>query len=136
MKIRKATLKDLDECVNVCKTPELRLGTGRYPDKKYLKEFLGSFFLVAEENNKIVGLLVGEKSKGKWVALNILGISKRHRGKGVGKLLINEFKKISKRLGFKYIYLIAPKWNKNTIKFYEKDGFIRRDDYIYFYKWI
>lgn len=135
MEIRKAKLNDLNECQKISKTPELYLDYyGRRPDKAYLKEFLGPLFLVAIENKKIIGYIVGEKNKAKIVSINIIVVDKLQRGKGIGKLLLNEFILIAKKLKFKDLYLLAPKWNSKTLEFYKKAGFTEMKYYSYFTK--
>ncbi len=137
MKIRNARLKDLKKCAALSKTPELRLGyfTESYPNMKYLKEFLGNLFIVAEDElRNILGYLVGEKEKAGVVCLNLLVVNKKYRGKGIGKLLLKEFLKRSKKLSLKSIYFLAPNWNKKTLEFYRKNGFTEMKRYTYFTK--
>ncbi len=57
---------------------------------------------------------------------NILSIvvDKRERGKGLGKLLIDEFEKISKKNNKAFLTLSVRKANKNAIAFYKKVRFI------------
>lgn len=135
MIIRQAKKSDLKECEKLTKIPELQLGySERYPDVKYLGEFLDDIFLVVEDESTIVGCLVAEKEKAGVVSLNILVVDKNYRGKKVGKTLMNEFVKISRKMKLKDIYLLAPKWNKKTLKFYKSLGFLEMKNYSYFTK--
>ena len=91
MKIRKAREKDLKYCEELSRINELQLDTRKYPDKKYFREFLGSLFLVAEEKGEVVGYVLGEKEKAGLSSLNLMAVDKKQRGKGIGKLLLEQF---------------------------------------------
>ena len=134
MKIRTAKKKDLVECEKISKVSELLIGTKKYPDKKYLNEFLGPLFIIAEDKAKIVGYILGEKEKAKVISLNLLVVDRRNMGKGIGKLLLNEFLKRAKKLGFKDLYTFVPRWNEKTMEFYRKNGFYEMKNYAYFFK--
>ncbi len=134
MKIRKARKEDLKYCAELSRINELQLDTRKYPDKRYFGEFLGSLFLVAEEKREIIGYVLGEKEKAGLSSLNLMAVDKKHRGKGIGKLLLDKFCENSKNMGLKGVYLFAPKWNKETLKFYEKHGFTKMKYYVYFTK--
>ena len=134
MKIRKAKEKDIKYCVELSRINELQLDTRKYPDKKYFKEFLGPLFIVAEDKGNILGYVLGEKEKAGLSSLNLMAVQKNLRSKGIGKLLLEKFCENSKKLGLKEVYLFAPKWNKKTLNFYEKNGFIKMKHYVYFIK--
>lgn len=135
MIIRKAQLKDLKECEKISRIRELDLDYYRNgPNVKYLKDFLDQIFLVAVEDNNVLGYIIGEKNKSKFIFINIIVVDKKHRGKGVGKLLLKEFEKIAKKMKFKEIGLLSPKWNKKTLEFYKKSGFYEMKYYTYFTK--
>ena len=135
MKIRKATIKDLKECEKISQIPELDLDYyGNRPSVKYLRQFLDQIFLVATEENKVVGYIMGEKNKYKFIFINLIAVDKKYRGKGAGKLLLKEFEKNAKKMKFKEIGLLSPKWNKKTLEFYKKAGFYEMKYYTYFTK--
>ena len=132
--IRTARKTDLNECAKLSKLSELQIDERKYPDKKYLSEFLGSLFVVAEDNKKVIGYALGEKEKYKVVSLNILVVDKKFRGRGIGKLLLNEFIKRAKELGLKELYTFVPKWNEKTMNFYKNNKFYDMKYYAYFTK--
>lgn len=134
MKIRTAKKNDLIECEKISKVSELLLNSKTYPDRKYLIEFLGPLFIIAEEDNKIAGYILGEKEKAKILSLNLLVVDRKKRGKGLGKLLLNEFLKRAKKLGFKELYSFVPRWNEKTMEFYKRNGFSEMKNYAYFTK--
>ena len=95
---------------------------------------MGPLFLVSEEGDEVIGYILGEKEKAGLSSLNLMAVDKKYRGKGIGKLLLNKFCENSKKIGLKEIYLFAPKWNKKTLNFYEKNGFFKMKNYVYFIK--
>ncbi len=135
IKTRTAKKTDLKYCEKISKTPELQIDFyGNYPNTAYLKEYLGRLFIVAEESGQIVGYVVGERDKSKSVSLVLLIVSSKHRDRGTGKLLINEFIKRAKKMKLKEIITLVPNWNNNTMQFYKKNGFIEMKYYTYFTK--
>lgn len=92
---------------------------------------------IAVENNKAIGLIMGcifpydEKDyldykcpkKGE---ITELIVSKKARGRGIGKVLMNKMEEYFKSLGCEYILLDVFAYNVNAIKFYEKEGYHSR----------
>ncbi len=135
MKIRKATIKDLDECVKISHIPEFSY-TYKISDskaKKYLRNYINKgVLLVAEEDNHILGFISGEFMLGDFVWVDAITIKKEMRGKGIGKKLFKGFRKSCKQKGVKDIYLMAPRFNKKTIKFYESIGMKKGNEFVEF----
>lgn len=90
--------------------------------------------MVAEENKKILGFVLGFKLTKNEVFLDSLAVGKDARGKGVGKKLIKEFRKKLKKQNVEESFLIAPLFNKKTHKFYNKCGLKKGGKYIFFMK--
>jgi len=66
MIIRSATKNDLELCEKLAHIREMKLATGEYMTKYSLATYLHKdFFLVAEENTHIIGMILSEKLKGK-----------------------------------------------------------------------
>ena len=84
-------------------------------------------FLVAEENDNLVGYVDGyiieEVYIEKVAYLDHLCVSKKYRGRGIGKTLIDEFTKIMKEKGAKYIKLNAFENNIPAVSLYKKENF-------------
>ncbi|MFX0097844.1 MAG: GNAT family N-acetyltransferase [Candidatus Hodarchaeota archaeon] len=101
-------------------------------EEKYLQDTLRSMEkgdsveLVAEIEGKIVGRAGAHKGKGRQrenVAIGIV-IKKNFRGKGFGKILLNEvIVAAKKKLKPKNIYLEVLAPNRVAISLYEKLGF-------------
>jgi ribosomal protein S18 acetylase RimI-like enzyme len=135
MKIRKATIKDLDECVKISHIPEFSYmySISDSKAKKYLRNYINKgILLVAEENNHVLGFISGEFMLGNFVWIDAITVKKEVRGRGVGKKLFKEFRKSCKQKGVKNLYLMSPKFNKNTIKFYESIGMKKGKEFIEF----
>ena len=139
--IRKATLNDLLEIQNLNNLlfklekenfdPTL---VENWPlteeGKEYFKNLIEEeHVIVAVINNQIVGYLAGSiKEKGSYEEIqygevNNMFIKSECRGYGVGKLLINDFKKYCISNGIKNLIVTASAKNNNAIEFYRKNGF-------------
>ncbi|MDO6596520.1 GNAT family N-acetyltransferase [Oceanihabitans sp. 2_MG-2023] len=81
---------------------------------------------VAEFNNEIAGIaLVYNRYstwKGKIIHLEDLIVSEKHRGKGLGTLLLNQVVIYGNQLGVKRINWEVIDWNQPAIDFYEQKG--------------
>lgn len=87
-------------------------------------------FLVAEENNKIVGTASIHLSPGRQEHIGNFGITiqKGYRGMGLGSYLMGEIIKLAKKElkpKPKIIRLSVFQTNKRAIRFYQKFGFKR-----------
>lgn len=82
-----------------------------------------ALFLVAEEENKILGyigiLMVPEDGD-----ITNVAVKKSEQGKGIGKLLVSEMIKRSEEFGVRNIFLEVRKSNQTAIHLYEKFGFV------------
>ncbi|MEO2069225.1 MAG: ribosomal protein S18-alanine N-acetyltransferase [Desulfurobacteriaceae bacterium] len=81
-----------------------------------------SYFLVAEVNKEVVGYLIS------WIIdevceLNRIAVSKRFRGKGIGKKLITSLINFCFEKSVKGILLEVRESNFAAIRFYESFGF-------------
>lgn len=145
MKIRKASLKDLEQIkklnqelfyhdYNFDNTLDLK-----WPDKnkEYYKKRItdkNSIALVAENEKNIVGYLFGAITEAqeyrnikKIAELENMFIVKEHRGKGIGKKLIENFIQWAKNKKIKRIKVIASAQNQQAIEVYKKNRFSEYD---------
>lgn len=93
-------------------------------------------FLVAEENNDILGFIYANAKDEerdyamKWACLVYLTVKKEYRGKGIATKLYNECRKELKKRKIKFIYGWAnPK--SGIVRFLEKKGFNKGHEYIW-----
>ena len=139
--IRKATLEDL-HTIQELNNSLFELEKANYDStlvkdwplseegKEYFFDLIKNHYvIVAILDNNIVGYLAGSiEEKGSYVEIqygeiNNMLITNECRGHGIGKLLINNFKKYCKTKNISNIKVVASYKNKNAIEFYHKNGF-------------
>lgn len=97
-----------------------------------VKKYNGKILLYKKQNN-IVGLVIGlinneaeetyEFKAPKRARITELIVSKNIRSNGIGTQLLNAMEVYLKDIGCKDILLEVFAYNKNAIKFYEKNGY-------------
>jgi len=95
---------------------------------KELKELFSkrNVFLIAEEDKKIAGYLIGTLFKEPWQRMGYvddLFILKNFRKRGIAKLLVKEFIKIVKKEGLEKCSLGLIAKNKKALSLYSSLGF-------------
>lgn len=130
MEIRKVRLEDLDEVFEVLN--ELYDNKIKYDifSKIYKEklENINSYYIVAVEDNKIIGVLISEithqlhRTK-KSSFIEDLVVKKDYRNKGIGQLLIQEAIKYAKQIDCEVIELTCYIDNENAHRFYKRNGF-------------
>jgi len=119
--IRKADKKDLNEIFKI----EVSSFKNPYP-RQYL-EFLmiitPDFFLVAEENNEIIGYVVGIIRKNKTGHIVSIAVSPKHRRKKVGQKLLDAILTKFKKRKLIRVKLEVKTTNIPAISLYLKNGF-------------
>ena len=128
MIIRKASVKDVSEIVKLHKETVLKENSRFYSSsqikswvenithKNVEKDMEKDFFLVAEEDNQILGFSHFDKE---GVIFEIY-VRNDLLGQGIGSKLLGESEKILYQLGVKKIKLNST---LNAFKFYKKHGF-------------
>jgi len=132
MNIRKAGLKDVEQCAEISKIPEFEMPNGNMPDANSFEQSLNQIFLVAEENNQIIGLILGYKLTKEFVYLDLLTVNKDFQGKKIGEQLLLAFRNELRNLNMKEYFLIAPSFNEKTLNFYRKNGLLEGKQYTLF----
>ena len=136
LKIRLATVNDCKKCAELSRIEELRPAGSDFISENYFRILVDGdeLFFVAEKNKEVVGYILGEPMKGNMASLGLLAVSEKHRGEGIGKGLVETFRKKCDEKGLKYILLYAPKFNKSTLEFYRKCGFNEGKEHIQFFE--
>lgn len=83
-------------------------------------------FLVAEEDGKIVGTVIGGFD-GRRGLIYHLAVDPTLRQRGIGELLMNEVEQRLKAKGCIRCYLMVAADNESAIRFYEKRGWENMD---------
>lgn len=131
MKIRHAQLKDAKQILDLLvRTPELQ-GYGEM-DAVYSKNYVIdcikdrklNLILVAEEDNKVVGLLIAEIwDKKRYSFFVNFVVLPGYRSKGIGRKLYSMYEKHCKKHKLKTITALVQTGNKAMQQFCEKEGY-------------
>ena len=128
--IRQVTLSDLDEILAV---EESNFSSEEALNRQSLEESIrktADTFLVARDENQIVGYILGAKSSGTHtqtsVSLEIrhLAIHPDHRGQGLGTLLLASLKQVAVEEGVKCLRLTCP---DDFLSYFEMNGFVEEE---------
>ncbi|WP_028856271.1 GNAT family N-acetyltransferase [Psychrilyobacter atlanticus] len=85
-----------------------------------------SFMYVAEEEDKLVGFLTGQRGSAnriKHTAYIVIGILGGHHRKGIGRKLFEELEKWSGKNNIKRLELTVMTHNEKAVNLYKKMGF-------------
>lgn len=135
LNIREAEERDLPRCEELSVIPELEGPEGYHPSAKYFHSFLNrGLFLVAEEENRVVGYIAGEVLNGGDVYINYFVVDEAVRSRGIGNKLLEEFSQRVKKRGSTEIFLFASTDHHRTLQFYEKKNFTKGTQYYLFTK--
>ena len=116
MNIRKADEKDIPTCVKLSKIPEFALPGPCYPGEKYFQDALSSgIFFVAEEENQVVGLVLGFQHTTEEAFLDLLTVDKDFRDLKIGNELVKSFTSELKKRKVAFFTLIAPSDKPKTL---------------------
>lgn len=131
MKIRPCKKDDLIQCQELFNLPELATASGDLLPVAYLRNFLSEkYFLVAEDNGKIIGALYGEKLKAGGTMMWALAVDSNYQGKGIGTKLMKTFEKNARLDNRKWIVLHASIKTERTVNFYRKLGYDVGNKYV------
>lgn len=109
------------------KFEESKISEMVFPNENYDFDALKKecFFVGAyNECGKCVGLAIYRHDWLKYLYLDDLKVCKEYRGHGIGKLLLDEGKKIAAENGYRGIYTIGQDNNLSACLFYIKSGFV------------
>jgi ribosomal protein S18 acetylase RimI-like enzyme len=132
MEIRRITINDLDRVFELLNTLyENKLKYEKFKEIYKLKlNDENSYYIVATEENKIIGILTSElqvklhRSK-KQSFIEDLIVDKDYRNKGIGKALLQNAVDYAKNNNCEVIELTSYIKNENAHRFYENNNFIK-----------
>jgi GNAT superfamily N-acetyltransferase len=134
--IREFNMDDYDELIYLWSRAKLPYKPEGRDKKESIKSELdreNSIFFVAEFNNKLIGSIFGTHDGRKgWI--NRLAVDPEYRLKCVARKLISVVEKKLYGKGIEIIACLIEDWNGESIKFFEKMGYIQHPDIIYLTK--
>jgi len=126
--IRGITKADYDFVVTVIDVWWGGLG-GEKPHPIFFYE-LGQNALIAEEDGKVAGFLLGFVAPGEPNTgyVHLCGIAPEHRRHGVGKALYEKFVEKCRAEGVGRLKALTNVGNSGSVRFHEALGFVARED--------
>ena len=133
MTIRNMTIEDYDQVWALWMSSK-NMGFNNVDDsregiEKYLRRNPTTSF-VAEENGKIVGIILGGHD-GRRGFIHHTCVSEKCRGQGIGTALLNRCLEALKDEGIHKVALLVFRRNEIGNAFWEKNGFTVRNDVAY-----
>ena len=130
MRIREFKLEDYNAAMKLWKESGLIIRPGDEPEGIKLKlERDPDLFLVAEENSKILGVVMGAwDGRRGWI--NHLAVRPEHQRKGIGTVLIHELEKRLTGKGAKKVNAQIYQWNQKSIEFFKALGYEVHSDLV------
>ena len=124
--IRQATLSDLEEMLAI---EEANPSSEEALSRQSLEESIrktADTFLVAGDENQLVGYILGEAQSihPKWLEIKSLTIHPDHRGQGLGTLLLAALKQVTVELDYQGILLQSP---DELLSYFEMNGFVEEE---------
>ena len=86
----------------------------------------GRVIIAETDEGEAIGLMVDNMKGmfGELPYLDLLGVKDGHRGKGLGKALIEVFLSLAREMNFKKAFICTSDFNLGAKKLYEEMGFI------------
>lgn len=113
---------DYDGMLQLWSTMEIGVQVGRSDAPEEIQKKLQrdpDLFLVAEENNEIIGTIIGGFD-GRRGMIYHLAVQANMRGKGIGSALLKEVEQRLQVRGCKKCYLLITVENTGAVQFYEQ----------------
>ncbi len=137
MRIRDLKPGDYDELIALWEAAGLPYRPrGRDGRKRIAREIGGacSIFLAAEERGEsLVGAVLGTHDGRKgWI--NRLAVRPEHRGRGIGSALVAAVEERLRAMGIEIVTCLIEDWNEESMAFFERIGYVRHPDIVYFSK--
>jgi len=121
-RVRKFTFSDLKRILEIEKSS---FTTDAYPKSRFAKlaKKHSDGFFVIENAGKILGYIIGYKTKKNQGDLDSIAIDPKYRKLGIGKLLLRYILNQFKKKGLRHASLEVRAKNKTAISFYRDMGF-------------
>jgi len=91
------------------------------------------YFLVAEVDHTIIGAIIGTHDGRKgWI--NRLVVAPSYQRKGIARRLVTEVERHFTSLGIDIIACLIEEWNTTSMQVFERLGYTKHQDILYFSK--
>jgi len=134
--IRKFRIEDYDALIALWNEAKLRYkpkGRDRRDNIESELKQSNATFLVAEKDGKLIGSIFGTHDGRKgWI--NRLTVSPAYRRQGIAAKLMKEVETWLYNMGIGIIACLIEDWNEMSMKVFERLGYTRHSDIIYFTK--
>lgn len=131
--LRKMEIKDYDEAYNIWKTVE-GIGLSSADEKENIEKYLqrnDGLSFVAEKEGKVIGAVLGGHD-GRRGYIHHLAVLEDKRNEGLGKQLVEKCMTKFQDEGIQKCHIFVFGGNNLGRKFWNNQGWIRRDD-LYMY---
>ena len=130
MRIREFKLEDYDEAAKLWKESGLIIRPGDELEGIKLKlERDPDLFLIAEEDDRILGVVMGAwDGRRGWI--NHLAVRPEYQRKGIGTVLIHELEKRLTGKGAKKVNAQIYQWNQKSVDFFKALGYKVHSDLV------
>jgi ribosomal protein S18 acetylase RimI-like enzyme len=130
MQIREFKITDYDEVLLLWKESGLIIRPGDDVVGLKLKlERDPDLFLLAEEGDKIMGVVMGAwDGRRGWI--NHLAVRQNHQGSGIGTALVRELETRLAKKGARKVNAQIYRWNQKSIDFFKAIGYEVNEDLI------
>ncbi|MCI2424850.1 GNAT family N-acetyltransferase [Candidatus Acetothermia bacterium] len=136
IKIRRLTRDDYEALCALWKEAGLPFKpNGRDQQEKIAQQIESpcSIFLAAEQEGEFVGVILGTHDSRKgWI--NRLAVSPRYQQQGIATRLVSAVEEQLREQGIEIIAVLIEDWNKISLRLFERLGYMRHDDIVYYTK--
>lgn len=136
MKIRALRPDDYDRLIDLWSAAGLdHRPEGRDRRDRIERELDGpaSVFLVAEEEGRLVGAVLGTHDGRKgWI--NRLAVAPDARRRGIGRALVDAAEARFEALGIGIFTCLVEEWNRDSMTFFRAIGYVEHRDCVYYAK--
>jgi ribosomal protein S18 acetylase RimI-like enzyme len=136
LKIRRLCIDDYPRLIKLWEQAKLPYRPKGRDKRKNIGQQIkqpNTIYLVAELNKKIVGSILGTHDSRKGY-INRLAVLSEYQNQGIGRRLVKAVEKYMEHLGIKIITCLVEDWNKTSLKAFQRLGYKKHKDIIYFSK--
>lgn len=136
MTIREFRIEDYEQVIELWQKAHLPYKPKGRDSKEEIERELrarNAIFLVAEEKGRLIGSIFGTHDGRKgWI--NRVATAPAYQRQGIARTLVTEAERRFRKMGIKIIACLIEDWNTESMVFFEKNGYIKHHNILYFTK--